>query len=98
VKVKKDGAVGYGFGLVSEQSVHEGASGTRDAVNKVTAVLILFIICTNVVVFKHTNGVFKVHITAILNRRSGCQRKINCPEIRFINILIFPNDTTYDLS
>jgi hypothetical protein len=72
VKVKKDGAVGYGFGLVSEQSVHEGASGIRDAVNRVPSVLILFIIFTNVVVFKYTNGIFKVQNTEILHRRSGC--------------------------
>jgi hypothetical protein len=42
-----DGAVGYGFGLVSEQSVHEVVSGIRDAVNRV----------------KYTNDVFKVHNT-----------------------------------
>jgi hypothetical protein len=32
VKVKMDGAVGNGFGSVSEQSVHEDASGIRNAV------------------------------------------------------------------
>jgi hypothetical protein len=61
VEVKMDGAVGYGFGLISEQSVHEVVSGIRDAVNRVTDVLILVIICTNITVFKYTYGVFKVH-------------------------------------
>jgi hypothetical protein len=40
VKVKMDGAVGYGFGSVSEQSVHEIVSGIRDVVNRVTGMLI----------------------------------------------------------
>jgi hypothetical protein len=48
VNVKMDGAVGYGFGLVCVQSVHEVFSGIQDAVNIVIAVLILFIMCTNV--------------------------------------------------
>jgi hypothetical protein len=48
VKVKMDGAVGYGVGLVSEQSVHEVASGIQDAVNRVIDVLILLLICTKV--------------------------------------------------
>jgi hypothetical protein len=39
-----DGAVRYGFGSVSEQSVHEVVSGIRDAVNRKTDVLILVII------------------------------------------------------
>jgi hypothetical protein len=43
VKVKMDGAVGYGFGLVSEQSVYEVVSGTRDAVNRVIEVLTLLL-------------------------------------------------------
>jgi hypothetical protein len=43
MKVKMDGAVGYGFGLVSEQSVHEVVSGIRDAVNRVIDVLILLL-------------------------------------------------------
>jgi hypothetical protein len=42
------GTVEYGFGLVSEQSVHEVLSGIRDAVNRVTDALKLVIICTNV--------------------------------------------------
>jgi hypothetical protein len=41
VKVKIDGAVGYGVGSVSEQSVREVVSGIRDAVNRVIDVLIL---------------------------------------------------------
>jgi hypothetical protein len=41
VKVKMDGAVGYGVGSVSEQWVHEAVSGIRDAVNRVIDVLIL---------------------------------------------------------
>jgi hypothetical protein len=48
VKVKIDGAVVYAFGSVSEQSVHEVVSGIRDAVNRVTDVLILLLICTKV--------------------------------------------------
>jgi hypothetical protein len=44
VKIKMDGAVGYGFGLVSEQSVHEVFSGIRDAGSRVTDVLILLIL------------------------------------------------------
>jgi hypothetical protein len=67
VKVKMDGAVGYGFGLVSEQLVLEVVSGIRDASRRVTDVLILVIICTNVAVFKYTNGFFKVHNTEILH-------------------------------
>jgi hypothetical protein len=51
VKVKMDGAVGYGFGSVSEQSVHEVISGIWDAVNRVTDVLILLLFCTKVAVF-----------------------------------------------
>jgi hypothetical protein len=96
--VKMDGAVGYRFGLVSEESVHEVVSGIRVAFNRVIDVLILFIICTNTAVFKYMNGVFKVHNTEILHRRSGCLCKLYCHEIKFFNILIFPNDTTYDLS
>jgi hypothetical protein len=46
VKVKMDGVVGYEFGLVGEQSVHEVVSGIRDAVNIVTAVLILLLFVT----------------------------------------------------
>jgi hypothetical protein len=38
---------GMDFGLVSEQSVHEIISGVRDAVNTVTYVMILVIICNN---------------------------------------------------
>jgi hypothetical protein len=44
VKVKMDGAVGYGFGLVSEQSAHEVVSGIQDAVNRATDVLILLFV------------------------------------------------------
>jgi hypothetical protein len=44
VKVKMDGAMGYGFGLVSEQSVHEVVSGIRAAVNRATDVLILLLL------------------------------------------------------
>jgi hypothetical protein len=51
VKVKMDGAVGYGVGSVSEQSVHEVVSGIRDAVNRVIDVLILLLFCTKVAVF-----------------------------------------------
>jgi hypothetical protein len=51
VKVKMDGAVGYGFGSVSEQSVHEVVSGIRDAVNRVIGVLILLLFCTKVTFF-----------------------------------------------
>jgi hypothetical protein len=43
MKIKMDGAVGYGFGLVSEQSVHEVVSGIRDEVNRVIDVLILLL-------------------------------------------------------
>jgi hypothetical protein len=43
MKVKMDGAVGYGFRSVSEQSAHEVVSGIRNAVNRVTDVLILFL-------------------------------------------------------
>jgi hypothetical protein len=43
VKVKTDGAVGYGFVLVGEQSAHEVVSGIRDAVNRATDVLILLL-------------------------------------------------------
>jgi hypothetical protein len=43
VKVKIDGALGYGFMLVSEQSVHEVVSEIRDAVNRVTDMLILLL-------------------------------------------------------
>jgi hypothetical protein len=50
VKVKMDGAVGYGVGSVSEQSVHEVVSRIRDAVNRVIDVLIL-LFCTKVAVF-----------------------------------------------
>jgi hypothetical protein len=57
--------------------------------NRVIDVVNLVIIRTNVAIFKYTNGVFKIHNTEILHRRSGCQRKINCHEIRFFNILIF---------
>jgi hypothetical protein len=45
-----DGAVGYGVGSVSEQSVHEVVSGIRDAVNRVIDVLILLLFCTKVTV------------------------------------------------
>jgi hypothetical protein len=51
VKVKMDGTVGYGFGSVSEQSVHEFVSGIRGAVNRVIDVLILSLFCTKVAVF-----------------------------------------------
>jgi hypothetical protein len=51
MKVKLDGAVGYGFRLVSEQSVHEIVSGIRDAVNRVIDVLILLLFCAKVAVF-----------------------------------------------
>jgi hypothetical protein len=54
VKLKVDGAVRYGFGLVSEQSVHEIVSGIRDAINRVANVLILVIICSNLAVFRKT--------------------------------------------
>jgi predicted Na+-dependent transporter len=50
VKVKMDGAVGYVVGSVIEQSVHEVVSGIRDAVNRVTDVLILLLFCTKVAV------------------------------------------------
>jgi hypothetical protein len=50
VKVKMDGAVGYGVGVVSRQSVHEVVSRIRNAVNKVIDVLIL-LFCTKVAVF-----------------------------------------------
>jgi hypothetical protein len=91
-----DGAVGYGFGLVSEQSVHEVVSGIRDSVNSVTDVPILLLLY-KVAIFKYINGVFKVHNTEILHRRSGCQCKVNCHEIKFFNILISPNYKTYNL-
>jgi hypothetical protein len=51
VKVKMDGAVGYGVGSVSEQSVHEVVSGIRNAVNRVIDVLILLLFCNIVAVF-----------------------------------------------
>jgi hypothetical protein len=51
VKVKMDGAVGYGVGSVSEQSVHEVVSGIRNAVNRVIGLLILLLFCTKVAVF-----------------------------------------------
>jgi hypothetical protein len=44
-----DGAVGYGVGSVSEQSVHEVVSGIQDAVNRVTDMLIL-LFCKKVAV------------------------------------------------
>jgi hypothetical protein len=50
LKVKVDGAMGYGIGSVGEQSVHEVVSGIRDAVNRVIDVLIL-LFCTKVAVF-----------------------------------------------
>jgi hypothetical protein len=43
VKKMMDGAVEYGFGLVSELSVHEVVSEMRDAVNRVVDVVILVI-------------------------------------------------------
>jgi predicted Na+-dependent transporter len=84
-----DGTVGYRFGLVTEQLVHEIVSGIQDAINIVNDVIILVIICTNVAVFKYTNRVFKVHNTENLHRKSGCQCKVNCDGIRLFNILIF---------
>jgi hypothetical protein len=44
VKVKMDGAVGHGFGVVREQSVHEVVSGIRDAINRLADVINLVII------------------------------------------------------
>jgi hypothetical protein len=50
VKVKMDGAVGHGFGVVSEQLVLEVVSEIWDAVNRMNDVIILVIICSNVAV------------------------------------------------
>jgi hypothetical protein len=46
MEVKMDVAVGYGFGLVSEQSVHEVVSVMRDTVNRVIDVLVLLFVPT----------------------------------------------------
>jgi hypothetical protein len=51
VQVKMDGAVGYGVGSVSEQSVYEVVSGIGDTVNRVIDVLILLLFCTKAAVF-----------------------------------------------
>jgi hypothetical protein len=45
-----DGAVGYGFVPVSEQSAHEVVSGIRDAVNRTNDAIILVLICSSVAV------------------------------------------------
>jgi hypothetical protein len=59
VKVKMGIAVWYGFGLVSEQSVHEVVSGIREAVNRVIDLLILVIICS-----QNRNSTPKVRLPA----------------------------------
>jgi hypothetical protein len=73
LKVKTDGAVRYGFRLVSEQWVHEAVSEIWNAVISAANMAVFFVICSNLAFFKYMNGVFKVHNN----------------EIRFFRILFF---------
>lgn len=98
VKVKVDGMVGYEFSLVSEQLVHEIVSGIQDADDRVTDLPILVIICSNLTVLKYRDGVFEVHNTETVFQRSGCQCKINCKEIQFFGILLFPDNVIHNQS
>jgi hypothetical protein len=83
------GAVGYGFELVNEEMVHEVISGIWDAVNKVTGILIVVIIYSNMAVFKDTNDTLKFTIQEFYTEDWTASVRWIFTKFRYIIILFF---------